>query len=637
MTTLTTTNSNNNDSIASTQSLQSCTLKRLLRDVKVMQCSKANGISASPLADNMMVWHAQVQILNGIYEGCNIHLVIKIPENYPFSPPHVYIANGQGFDRVHHSHVYNNGDTFGLSICNDMTANFQFHFKEKVGYGWSPGTTLEDLLINMQVFLSDPDQATPTNDDIENLKKQLATFQCTECTECSQCTCAPATATTSSSGNSADSSADTNSEDSDNNTAVCTSESLSKLMCSITKDTYHSNNQIILGYPLLITKDSLGRMHITPILELISYDAFMMEIQKHSEKLDSYDSIKFRSATGHYYNHWIPIYLNQEHFERSRVTIQNALTVIRYGVEGKAEYDFTPEIILNVIPTLLNKTILALIKKDIHGSTNAIEAYGQFLHLFMAYLEIYPELYAKINAEIENFKSDVFYRHKKQVPDLGEFIIKLFFSSKFSYADSELKRALVDEHFARQMYWVYKEEPTYQNIPITADMLPRMFQLKEVSCKMMAFNFKAAEYFIKTNQQDRLDMKHALDQNYGFPSEEMILDFQKEIDRIEKLSNYTDYLKLVQWDSIIRGTFSLCQRFNDAKEISNRRGYTKVDPTQTTAAAKDWTKIRGERTSQCETKSQHVKKPSARSHFNNDGGRTFQTSNVLSRFDRFRP
>jgi ubiquitin-protein ligase len=587
-------NNNNNSNTTS--------IKRLMKDINIMKSTTLPGLSASPLEEDIFTWHATVQILSGIYEGCNIHLIIKFPDDYPFQPPLIYVHSGQSFNRNFHSHIYEH--ELGYSICNDMTANFKSHFSDKIGYGWSPGLTLEDLLMNMQIFLSEPDFAKPSNDAVLEMKKTLKTFECVTCKyknnnsnnsviarEGFTTDTVTVTDTTDVNEQVADITVDTTTiaittshasrvdasrVDSNANASRVDSNDplVSKLICSITKECYNSNPNMILGYPLFITKDKYNRMHITPILELISYDAFMCEIQKESSKLDNYETVKFRSATGHYYNHWLPIYLNEEHFEKSRITIQNSLTVIRYGVEGKKENDFTPDVVLKVLPTLLNKTILALIKKDIHGSTNAIEVYGHFLHLFMAYLELYPTLYNIINDEVLNFMVSQSYRNKKNVPDMGEFIIKLFLS-KYEYGNRKLKRALIDEHFSRQMQWIYKDEPTYQHTSIKPDMLPRIFELKEISLKMMAFNVKAAQYFIKSSDASTIgEIKKTLDQTYGYPDDIVVKNFQKEINNIEAINNYASFLKVVEWDHDIRGTFSLCGKFNDGKRASELQGYT---------------------------------------------------------------
>ena len=87
-------------------------------------------------------------------------------------------------------------------------------------------------------------------------------------------------------------------------------------------------------------------------MEILSYDAFVFNIQQNFEKLDNYARVKFTSSFGSSYNYWLPIYINDEHFERSKEHIFNAISIIYAGVEGKRENDFRPEMVLKVLPPI---------------------------------------------------------------------------------------------------------------------------------------------------------------------------------------------------------------------------------------------------------------------------------------------
>jgi hypothetical protein len=166
-----------------------------------------------------------------------------------------------------------------------------------------------------------------------------------------------------------------------------------KLTCGVTKQNI-LEDKICLGYPLLIKRDAYGRLWPEIILELISYDAYVAEIQKTGgHKLDFYEHSKFRSVTGQDYNHWLPIYINKEHFEQSRTLIENSISIINNGTAlGSVKYDFKPIMALNVLTTLMNKSSVQLFNGKMFESKHAIEAYCHFLRLLMHFIEIYPEL-----------------------------------------------------------------------------------------------------------------------------------------------------------------------------------------------------------------------------------------------------
>jgi hypothetical protein len=168
---------------------------------------------------------------------------------------------------------------------------------------------------------------------------------------------------------------------------------IEKLTCGVTKQNV-LEDQICLGYPLLVKRDKYGRLWSEIILELISYEAYVSEIQKTGErKLDFYEHSKFRSVTGKDYNHWLPIYINKEHFDQSQTLIQNSISIIHNGTAlGSAKYDFTPPMALSVLTALMNKSGVQLFNGQMFESKHAIEAYCHFLRLLMHFIDIYPEL-----------------------------------------------------------------------------------------------------------------------------------------------------------------------------------------------------------------------------------------------------
>ncbi|CAF2405466.1 unnamed protein product [Rotaria sp. Silwood2] len=132
-------------------------------------------------------------------------------------------------------------------------------------------------------------------------------------------------------------------------------ELMEKLTCGVTKQNV-MEDKICLDYPLLITRDNRGRLWLEIVLELISYHAYVAEIQKSGEnKLDFYEHLKFRSVTGADYNHWLPLYINANHFKQGQTIIQNSISVIHNDTaQGFARHDFKSDMALNVLTTLMN-------------------------------------------------------------------------------------------------------------------------------------------------------------------------------------------------------------------------------------------------------------------------------------------
>jgi len=64
--------------------------KRLLRDLKKLQGDGPSGISAAPVADDIMRWHAVMFGPDDTpWEGGTFQLEVKFTEEFPTKPPHV--------------------------------------------------------------------------------------------------------------------------------------------------------------------------------------------------------------------------------------------------------------------------------------------------------------------------------------------------------------------------------------------------------------------------------------------------------------------------------------------------------------------------------------------------------------------
>ena len=161
-------------------------IKRVLRDLAEIEANPISGISvAMPNINNPFIMHGNIEIRDGIYEGILIHLVIHIPDEYPIKPPAVNIAPGLDFGHKYHEHIYDN-QTYGNSICTDLTSNFAGHFSLIDSYGkptrsgWTPSYTLSSVLIQLQVFFADPDlekHMLPSDEEISRLKQHIEKFE----------------------------------------------------------------------------------------------------------------------------------------------------------------------------------------------------------------------------------------------------------------------------------------------------------------------------------------------------------------------------------------------------------------------------------------------------------------------------
>ena len=238
------------------------------------------------------------------------------------------------------------------------------------------------------------------------------------------------------------------------------------LTCFMLKLNYIEDPEILLGYPIIQKNTGRGlkiKIELYPIPELLTYDGFIAQIGKKDEKLDFYFDISFKSANNEFYNYWVPIYIDKNHFEKNKETILNSFSIIKFGAMGLKEYDFKPEYIFEILPIILNKMIIGIFNKKTQLSEAFIRCYFQYILLLKKLTEIYKnefdEYLKKILDEIKQNKNHI---DKRMIPDIGNFMVLLLFSN-FEISE-ELWKCLIDESSIRQMYWMFHSEDNIQQV-----------------------------------------------------------------------------------------------------------------------------------------------------------------------------
>ncbi|KAJ4402862.1 Ubiquitin-conjugating enzyme E2 2 [Didymella pomorum] len=145
--------------------------RRLMRDFKSpqrMQTDPPAGVSASPIADNVMTWYAQPHPaphatprprMNAViigpadtpFEDGTFRLVMHFEEAYPNKPPGVKFIS-----QMFHPNVYGTGE-----LCLDILQN-----------RWSPTYDVAAILTSIQSLLNDPNTSSPANVEASNLYKE---------------------------------------------------------------------------------------------------------------------------------------------------------------------------------------------------------------------------------------------------------------------------------------------------------------------------------------------------------------------------------------------------------------------------------------------------------------------------------
>ena len=240
------------------------------------------------------------------------------------------------------------------------------------------------------------------------------------------------------------------------------------LTCSVLKKNYIDDNSIILGYPIVRQRRNLigNRIELYPIPEMLTYEGFLSEINSQQEKLDTYFDTKFKIGNDDY-NCWMPVYLNKEHYEKNKTHVLNSFSVIKFGPEGKKEYDFKPEQIFEILPIILNKMIIGMFSGKSEISSAFIISYFQYVLLFKKLCEEFDEEnMAFLNRKLSTIHENEYKIDKQIIPDLGDFLMILFYCNKDTHEEQMKKMwdTIFEEFIIRQMFWIFHHQENRDKI-----------------------------------------------------------------------------------------------------------------------------------------------------------------------------
>ena len=253
--------------------------------------------------------------------------------------------------------------------------------------GWNPSYTISTFLMQLQIFLSDPDlseNSMPKPYQIEKLFESLIHYE---------------SIFTINDGENKiikihtwkdpypkiyfkeNKEVNTAEKNKDLNTIDKKEIIKENLTCFITKLNIFDEPNIIFGYPLVKESSKI----IYPIAEILSYEGYLTQIS--NAQTYSY-SKRLKSANNKYYNNWLPIYINKDNFEKNEQTILNSFSVIKFGLSGDKYSNFKPEYISEIMFKIIYKMISDIKNKNF--SSSYIRAFFQYIFLYKKLSELYP-------------------------------------------------------------------------------------------------------------------------------------------------------------------------------------------------------------------------------------------------------
>ena len=427
---------------------RSLALRRITKDMKEINQNPIEGIGIASLDNNPMRYVVNIKLMTGPYKDYCVQLLLTFPETYPSKPPKMLIYPDQAIDGQYHHHIF---DDYSLTdennhrykkFCIDLLDNDFMSTKEE-NTGWNPSYTISSMLLQVQNFISDPDMHgyIPDEYKIKQLFNSMKSYSRKFKIINDEGKTEIIVHTWQNPYPKMHEKKDIKKEDKkeEKKDKISQKEKLKiqqikdNLTCFMLKLNYIDDPDILLGYPIIQNKLSSVKQKIElyPIPELLTYDGYMAQIGKQDDKLDFYFDIKFKSANNQYYNYWVPIYIDENHYKKNRSAILNSFSVIKYGPRGIKEYDFKPEQIFEILPNLLNKMIIGMFNGKSSICSSFIRCYFQYVLLFKKLCLEYEQEYSNyVNHILTLVKKNDYNPNKDIIPDIGDFFMLLFFSNK---------------------------------------------------------------------------------------------------------------------------------------------------------------------------------------------------------------
>ncbi len=459
-------------------SLTPLAVKRLQKELKE---PLPVGLGLAPTEESIAVWHANIAILCGAYEGVNFHILIEVPSEYPNKAPAVFFRSTIAYQNGAQTEVPGKG----TSICLDLLGNFANVHTEwgSEASGWSPANTLQTVLVQLQGSLNDMLSASPS--DIKKARESAKALVCS-CGHGKDGAVCPAVTVAESKTVAKETSPDWQSKYEalavecevlrrkaaayDVLTAAfaqaqsLTGEAVAaaavpKTAAAVVAATPNNAPAAPPAHKLNHLVCYISGTDATDATEIFGFGIGLGQnggISTAGEVLSktAFDGGVRRTSQNEPINHFLPIYVSDSHFMRSKDLFRNSIAAIYKDMtaqrRGGAAKATKLEIqALEVLCSLMNSACVATSSANGKAHDNFIQAYFSLLRLLRWLCAAFPAVPKHADAALEAFLKGG--RTKDSVPNLGEFVVLLHASTTVTWA--QIGETFVEEVDARNVRW----------------------------------------------------------------------------------------------------------------------------------------------------------------------------------------
>jgi len=323
--------------------------------------------------------------------------------------------------------------------------------------------------------------------------------------------------------------------------------------CYITGTVINTPNEVF-GYGV-----NSGRQLSSPC-EIISEKAFLSGTRK--------------STTNQSFDIFLPLYINKDHWEKMSLEKKTlaAIDLIYKQKTNNNQSNYNEEKIFDVLSALMNSSVVEVMKVKENKSANDkfIDAYFAFYRLLIEFSKTNPNLIKMANYKIEQFLKHTNNRTKKQVPNLGEWLIYLLITDKYKWID--VASCFMQETDTRNVFWYVKGNhnnppkcPELYDERVRQGRVEKVFDATSVSRHLVCFQIR----FIQDAK--KIDI-NTLDEKYGCVPNEVKQSLKEIYKAIIGISNWNEHFKWCGMDSLTND--SRCDQLIRALQLSNQLRYT---------------------------------------------------------------
>ena len=268
------------------------------------------------------------------------------------------------------------------------------------------------------------------------------------------------------------------------------------------------------------------------------------------------------------FQHFIPLILNKGHARFSEKIFIESLKEIypQYKLP-------VADLVLEVIPKMMNSMIVSLMKENLtmQLSEKSLLGYCQFHHMLLYYADLYPSIERKANQTIERFLSSTRNRTKRDVPDLGSFLVLLTLS-KHSWKDIAIPLFL--EASDRNVRWMLEKVPELETIEhslVSQSRIEKTFDAQIVSLRLLMFQAYFLSNVSRPKGKSWREMLLHYNETFGTPSLQNKIALHQHCLDIMNVNNFFLFFKYIYVD--VPNSKFLTKVLKDSIRFSYEKGY----------------------------------------------------------------